>query len=79
MLGRRTTLYDRNVRIARNHVSKTTQDDTPKWLKRTRVPVKHYNVGHVVCWICGKSFRQDIEIELYDGPIVCSSECLKKE
>lgn len=45
---------------------------------RIAVPAAPYNYGMVRCTVCKKSYRQDLPIELYGGPIVCSFACMKK-
>lgn len=87
----RTIPYDRNVCI--NRPVKRSLDDSDNEQeqkantsmafqrtssKRVSVPVKKFNFGEVVCSVCFKRFRDNIAIEFYDGPIICSTECFKE-
>lgn len=73
-------VYDRNVRI--NHDSAAIQNVPAGSLlrrsPRVKTPVKLFNVGELKCFVCRKTFRQDLTIEHYTGNIACSFACFKK-
>lgn len=72
--------YDKNVRI--NFTSGATQNVSPEILlrrsPRVKIPVAKFNVGELKCFVCKKTFRQDLSIKHYAGNIACSFACFKK-
>lgn len=69
--------YDRNVRMGQQ----PSEENNEMVLRRTTrnsVPVKNFNYGAVKCFVCKKTFREDVSIEYYSGNIVCSFECFRK-
>lgn len=68
----------RNIRIARE------PDDVPEYdvnrhrLRRVSKPIKPYNIAVVKCFVCKRSFREDISLEHYAGNFACSFICFRK-
>lgn len=87
-----TVSYDRNIRINRGtflgpstsrNLDSSSQindmNDSPvRRSSRIRTQVARYNCGLVKCVVCMKTFRDDVPVEFYVGPVACSFECFKK-
>lgn len=69
----------RNIRIARDPGDVVEDNTTSRRSHRISMPTKPYNVGNVECFICKRSFRQDISLEYYSGNIACSFSCFLKQ
>lgn len=83
--------YDRNVRIDRGKFlgPSTSQNMVsvpptaiavlpPRRSSRISKPVNRINYGLITCFVCKKTFRNDVSMMQNMGPVACSFNCFKK-